>query len=85
MLKPYDYTKIAGVNLLRNKGGSLIRNKGGSFNRRSGVCLVEISILLHFQWLERLENKRVYSISSNPFGVTLVFQKYRSSMFVTGL
>ncbi len=43
MLKLYDYTKFAGVNLLRKTGVSLLRRSGVSFGRRSGVCFVGIS------------------------------------------
>jgi hypothetical protein len=43
MLKPYDYTKNAGVNLLRKTGVSLLRKSGVSFDRRTGVSFIGIS------------------------------------------
>lgn len=45
MLKPYDYTKNAGVNLLRKTGVSLLRKSGVSFDRRTGVSFIGISTL----------------------------------------
>ncbi len=43
MLKQYNQTKNAGVNLLRNTGVSLLRNSGVNLKRNAGVSLDGIS------------------------------------------
>jgi hypothetical protein len=43
MLKQYNQTKNAGVNLLRNTGVSLLRNTGVNLKRNAGVYLDGIS------------------------------------------